>query len=175
MFTIEEKVVRFRWTNLELTEEIINRSAAHAANIESVVFEQCVLTEENSIYINSEIKIAVSDLIILFIKHTNIVDGSILTSVEKDGLLQSGFAIKPICDNDGNIVVNPSRLTIIDMKCQQYIIDSVLLQWAKINNIKPFIDKLDQQQFNTLNDIKTILFHMRVLSYAKSYTFTTET
>lgn len=172
MFTIETQAVNLFWSTKEIIEEIINQSAMHVVNKEPIIFEQSVLSEDNGIFFNLEIKNAMSDLVVAFIKLANIVDESIHINSEKNGELQSGFTIKQVCDNGGNMIVNPARLTVLDMKCRQYIIDSILLQWAKINNIKPFIDKFSESQFSALNEINNNLFHLRILSYKQSYTFT---
>lgn len=171
MYEIKDNEITFTWLDGDIIDKVIDYCAIYTANSGEGEFERFSLTVDSIEYFDLMIKKHLDALSSIFVSGSNFKEGSLFNSLEQSIGVGSGFIIYENLDKEGYPLYEKNRLVVLDKDCEEYIVTSILVEWAKANELSKLIKIFEVSKAELLIKLRNGLLHHRIPSYKKSYSY----
>lgn len=174
MYNISTQGIEFYWSTSTLTHQIIEKVITFIKTLNDDTILKLALTTDDTESIEGYLQSAISDLFLIFIKRSYPINSSLYVNREDDDESdkKSGFSIKVVRDDAGNMIFNPSKIDILDNMSQNYIIFHSIQQWATNNSLTAIEKACTEEVFKSSNELKNTLFGMRPIMHISTFSIT---
>ncbi len=169
MYIIKDTEIDFIWINHELINKVVEYSAIYTQNGGDDEFDKMVLSPGDIAFFEIMVNKHFAALSSLFVKCSNFKQDSLFVGELVDEKISAGFTVYRNIDHTGSPLYDVNRVMMLDKMSEEYIITSILLEWATVNELSKRIGVFEVSKSEAEKEIKNNLFHTRAPSYKKSY------
>ncbi len=169
MYIIKDTEINFIWKSEDIINKITEFSAIYTQNGTENEFERFSLSPENIAFFEIMINKHLTDLSSIFIKCSDFKQDSLFTGENIENVMSLGFTIYQNLDHEGKILYDINRIMLLEKNSEEYLVTSILLDWAKVNELTKLIKILETLQEQIIDHARNNLFHTRAPAYKKSY------
>lgn len=181
MIQIKDTTIEFSFYTDEIFDKVSNQTLYYAKSKKDSegkdMTDNISISQDEKDFVLTELRSTINSLFGNFIKLTNYVVNSLTVNELRDDpegspgdkAYLSGFSITKNVDRDGKVLFNENRLTILDIKCLEYIVCDIILKWSKLQSLTDEVAYRTRDSSEITTSIQTQLFSLKKSMYNKSY------